>query len=112
MSSYFRITKSIGLSIAWSITTILTAVTSALIGGLMMSRALLNIARSRGISFDGKLLKDNNDTTIDENLSYVLSLIGIYFQFKIRFNVPFPLNIFLWPLELGEYFIRWSITKS
>lgn len=106
------ITKSIGLSIAWSITTILTAVTSALIGGLMMSRALLNIARSRGISFDGKLLKDNNDTTIDENLSYVLSLIGIYFQFKIRFNVPFPLNLFLWPLELGEYFIRWSITKS
>jgi hypothetical protein len=105
------ITKSIGLRIAWSITTLLTAVTSALIGSLMMSRALLNIARSRGVSFDSMLSKDNNDTTLDENLSYLLSLIGIYFQFKIGFNVPFPLNIFLWPLALGEYFIRWSITK-
>jgi hypothetical protein len=105
------ITKSIGMSIAWFISTIITAVTSALIGAILISRSLLKIANRRGVTFDGLIPKDHDETYIDEAASYIFAFLGVWFQFKIRFNVPFPMNLLLWPLQMTEYFIRWSITK-
>lgn len=106
------ITKSISMSIAWFLSTIITAVTSALTGSLMISRALLSIAHDRGISLSGFIPKDHDETYIDEAASYAFALMGIWFQFKHQFDVPFPLNLFLWPVEICEYLIRWSITNS
>jgi len=96
--------KSIGISIAWKIQTIISAFTSALAGGLIMSRALLQI-RSKG-------QKNHEDTNIDEILSYTLGGAGFYFQYTQSFDTPFPLNIILWPVELAEYYIRWSVTNN
>lgn len=99
------------MSIAWYISTVITAVTSALTGALIISRALLSIAHHNGITLNGMIPKDHEDTYVDEATSYFFAFLGIWFQFKNQFDVPFPLNLILWPMEICEYMIRWSITK-
>jgi len=96
--------KSIGISIAWRIQTAISAFTSALAGGLIMSRAVLLIL-SKGN-------KDHYDTNADEVTSYAFAGLGFYFQYNMSFSTPFPLNIILWPVELAEYYIRWAVTKA
>jgi len=94
--------KSIGgISIAWKIQTVISAFTSALAGGLIISRALILIHSNGTINHE--------DTIADEILSYIFGVAGFYFQFTHRFSTPFPLNILLWPVGLAEYYIRWSI---
>ncbi len=112
LSSKHRLIKSISMAIAWRIKTIIITVTSALTGALLVSRALLKLAQSHGVTLNGMVPKDDRDTYLDEVVSYVIAFIGIWFQFKIRFDIPFPLNLFLWPLEIIEYLIKFSITKA
>lgn len=109
---YCRATKSIAISIAWYINTIITAFTSALTGALLASRALLKIAHRHGVTLNGMIPKDDKDTYFDEAASYILAFLGIWFQFKIHFDLPFPINLLLWPMEVAEYMMKWSITKS
>jgi len=94
--------KSIGISIAWKLQTVISAFTSALAGGLIMSRAML-IILSKGKN-------DHEDTSVDEVASYVFAGLGFYFQYNMSFSTPFPLNIILFPVELAEYYIRWAVT--
>lgn len=101
-----RITKSIAISIAWYLQTVISAFSSALAGGLMMARALYDFGVERKW-FSGS----HEDTPVDEIASYIFAALGFYFQFSIRFDVPFPFNLLLWPLELAEWKIRWTITK-
>lgn len=91
------------MSIAWSIQTIVSAVSSAMAGGLIMSRCIMKIVAKE---------KDHNDTMADEIASYGFAAVGFYFQFYFGFGPPFPLNIFLLPLNVAEAWIRWSVTKS
>ena len=46
----------------------------------------------------GMVPNKQEDTYIDEILSYVFAAGGVYFQFKIGFDMPFPFNLLLWPL--------------
>lgn len=96
--------KSIGISIAWKIQTVISAFTSALAGGLIMSRALIRIR------FKGD--KNHEDTYTDEIVSYVFGGLGFYFQYNHSFSAPFPLNILLFPVGLAENYIRWAVTKQ
>mmetsp|Transcript_26237 Transcript_26237/g.42644 ORF Transcript_26237/g.42644 Transcript_26237/m.42644 type:complete len:305 (-) Transcript_26237:114-1028(-) len=97
--------KSIGVGIAWKIQTVITAFTSSLAGGLMMSRAVIVI-----LAKHGQGPQDHNDTIADEVASYLFAFLGFYFQFTQEFRAPFPLNIILAPLQLAEYYIRWAVT--
>ncbi|KAK1740221.1 hypothetical protein QTG54_009171 [Skeletonema marinoi] len=67
--------KSIGVGVAWKIQTIITAFTSSLAGGLMMSRAVIVI-----LAKHGKGPKDHNDTIVDEVASYVFAFLGSTFS--------------------------------
>lgn len=95
--------KGIGMTIAWRVQTVISAVTSAMAGGLIISRALLQLV-AKG--------KDHNDTMADEIASYGFTGAGFYFQYYVGFSPPFPLNLVLWPVEIAETYIRWSITKN
>ena len=95
--------KSIGMSIAWKIQSVISAFTSALAGGLIMSRAMFLIF------FKGK--KDHEDTNADEIASYVFAGLGFYFQYNVGFSAPFPLNIILFPVEMAESYIHWTVTN-
>lgn len=91
------ITKSIAMSIAWYIQTVISAATSAMQGGLQMARALMRMGRKRGVKF----LPADHETYIDEGAAYIFAGLGFYFQFSLHFDVPFPFNWLLWPFELA-----------
>lgn len=105
-------TKSIGMSIAWYIQTIISAVTSAIEGGLLMSRALLKICVEKGINPAGIIPDKHEETNIDETIAYAIAALGFYTQWTMGFDMPFPFNIFLMPFEFAEYYIRWTITSD
>jgi len=102
--------KGIAISIAWYIQAVISAVTSSLIGALMVSRAILTIIRTKQAALKKVIPEDLADTQLDEWISYGLAALGVYVQFKMNFDVPFPLNIPLFPFEFAEYYIRWSVT--
>ena len=102
--------KSIAMSIAWYIQTIISAFTSALEGGLSMARAILKLLVKNGYTLKGWIPTNHEDTTIDEVLSYVFAAAGFTFQFYMGFDMPFPFNLLLFPFEIAEYYIRWTVT--
>ena len=104
--------KSIAMSIAWSIQTVISAVTSALTGGQMMGSAFYDFCLYRKWTLGGMIPPNQADSFLDEGLMYLFAALGIYVQFKMQFDMPFPFNLILWPLELFEYYLRWTITKS
>jgi len=106
------ITKSIAMSIAWSIQSVISGFTSALKGGLMMARAVYQFCVYRNIDLFGLIHSDHTKSVVDEGLSYIFAALGFYVQFRSGFTLPAPLNLLLWPLELCEYYIRWTITKK
>lgn len=106
------ITKSIAMSIAWYIQAVITGVTSSLKGGLMMARATYQFCVYRKIHLFGLIPEDDSKSVVDEGLSYIFAGLGFYVQFRSGFSLPSPLNLLLWPLEVAEYYIRWTITKK
>jgi hypothetical protein len=104
--------KSIGMTIAWYIQRVISAFTSAIRGGLMAARALIKFMYRRGIRLGGFIAENDEDTYIDEVLGFTLAGLGFYFQYKLGFHVPFPLNLVLLPFEVAESWIQWTITSS
>ncbi len=102
--------KSIGISIAWKVQSVISAFASSMAGGLIMSRALLVILSSNGFEFGG--IKDHTDTVVDEITSYFFAGLGFYFQIYVGFRAPFPLNIILYPVQMMEYYIRYAVTNK
>lgn len=103
--------KSIAMSFAWYIQSIISAFASALAGGLMMARALYQLLVAHNIKLFGWIPEDHTQTYIDEIMQYSFAALGFYTQFKLNFGLPFPLNFILLPFELAEYYIRWTITR-
>ena len=99
------ITKSIAMSVAWYIQTVISAATSAMQGGLQMARALMRMGRKRGVKF----LPADHETYIDEVAAYIFAGLGFYFQFSLHFDVPFPFNWLLWPFELAGEFVHTAV---
>lgn len=106
------IAKSIAMALAWYIQSVVSAVASALKGGLMMSRAFYQFCLYRGIKLFGLIPDDHTDSVVDEVFSYLFAGLGFYFQFRAGFALPVPFNLILWPFEIAEYYIRWSITST
>ncbi len=100
------------MSIAFYIHSVRSAFASALIGGLMMSRAAYQALIERNIDLGGLIKDSHEETMVDEMLSYAFAALGFIFQLMIGFKLPFPLNLLLWPFELGEWSVRWLVTSS
>lgn len=77
-----------------------------------MSRAAYEALIERNIDLGGLIKKNHEDTMVDELFSYVFAGLGFVFQLGIGFKLPFPLNLILWPFELGEWSARWLVTSS
>jgi hypothetical protein len=105
------IAKGIAMSIAWYIQSVVSAVASALKGGLMMARAFYQFCIYREMKLFGLIADDHTKSVVDEVLSYIFAAMGFYVQFRAGFKLPFPFNLLLWPFQLAENYIRWSIIK-
>jgi len=105
------INKSIAMSLAWYIQSVISAFTSAVTGGLMMARALYSFCYHHKFTLFGLITNSDSDSYIDEMLSYGFAALGFYFQFMLNFDMPFPLNVVFLPFEIAEWWIRWTITE-
>ena len=94
------------VSIAWSVQRILSAFHSAMRGGIIFSRNILEY-----LSKMNYIHINHEETMLDEAVGYGLALIGLYFQLAYGFGLPFPLNILLLPFRMAEYFLIWIVNN-
>lgn len=98
--------KSAAISVAWTLQRIISAFHSAMKGGLMFSRNIMEyLCEMKIVSIN------HEDTVIDEIVGYALTFIGLFFQLRYGFSLPFPLNVLLFPVSLVEYFLIYTISK-
>jgi len=98
--------KCIAISIAWFIQRIISSVQSAIRGGLMFSRNILRFAKKQGY-----MPNYDEDDYIDEILGWFVALCGIYFQIMSGFGLPFPMNVFLFPVSIMEGYLQWVVSE-
>ncbi|KAG7338716.1 hypothetical protein IV203_037318 [Nitzschia inconspicua] len=106
------ICEAIGISLAWTIASIQIAFASSMKGGLMLARAGYKALLKHNIRLGGLIVDNHEHTNIDEYASYVLAALGFMFQFFVGFRAPFPLNLLLWPFEIGEWIIRVGLMRN
>jgi len=98
--------KAIAISIAWWIQRVISAFHSAIRGGLIFGRELVNYLHEKGV-----VNWKDDDTYMDEAVGWAVAALGLLFQWTFRFSMPFPLNILLFPVTLLETFIIWSVSN-
>jgi len=99
--------KVIAISIAWWIQRVISAVHSAIRGGLMFGKYVVNFLHEKGY-----LKTDDKDTYMDEVIGWGIALSGFLFQFFTGFRAPFPLNLVLFPVQMIEWFVVGSISTK
>ena len=55
---------------------------------------------------------DHELTWLDEAAGWALAALGFLFQWRLGFHPPWLLGLLLWPLDVIEGFIIWSINSS
>lgn len=99
--------KYVGVSVAWKLQSAISAFHSSFRGGLMFTRAVLTFAGEKGLTN-----VRHEDTMIDEFTGWPLAAAGFWCQLKGGFELHFPFNFVLWPLEAAEKWIQWQITAG
>mmetsp|Transcript_21089 Transcript_21089/g.45992 ORF Transcript_21089/g.45992 Transcript_21089/m.45992 type:complete len:336 (+) Transcript_21089:183-1190(+) len=104
--------KTVGMYLAWTLTSIQAAFVSSMQGGLMLARSGNKALRSHKITLGGLIQEDQVNANLDEYAAYGFAAIGFCFQMYFRLNPPFPLNIILSPFSLGEWALRYGMMKA
>lgn len=98
------ICKIVGISIAWWLQMYQSALQSSILGALVFARLLVDRLLKSGTIAGGQ---SHADTYIDETLGWSLALVGLWFQIGTGFSVPFPLSLFMLPISITEWMLRW-----
>lgn len=99
--------KAVTISIAFTIQRVISAYYSAMRGGLMFSRNLLEYLDKMGL-----LSVRAEDTIMDEVAGYLVAGLGLYWQLSHGFTVPFPINVLLIPASLAEWCLLWLVNTK
>ena len=98
--------KTVAITIAWTIQKVISAFHSAMRGGHLAGACLLNVLNKKGF------IKFNDaESSIDEAIGYVLAALGLMFQLRSGFRLPFPLNIVFFPISVCEYMLVWIVNS-
>jgi hypothetical protein len=98
--------QSISVSIAWFLARIISAFHSALKGGVMATRNILDYLDTMGF------YKINHEETyMDEVAGYALAALGLWFQLSFGFQLPFIMNILLFPFSIAEWFLMAMVNR-
>jgi hypothetical protein len=92
--------KTIAISLALLLGRIISTIQSGIRGGLMFSRRTLKY-----LTVKGYYKFDCEKSYIDEFIGWSIAAVGIYFQIRNRFVVPFPMNLVLIPLSFVEFML-------
>jgi len=98
--------KAVAISLAWWIQRVISAFHSAIRGGQIFGRELVNFLHEKGF-----VNWKDEDTYMDEAVGWAVAALGLLFQWTFRFSMPFPLNILLFPVTMLETFIIWSVSN-
>lgn len=101
------IVYSISMSIAWTLARVISALHSALAGGLMAARNVMAY-----LSEMNYYKIDHETTYLDEIVGYGLAAVGLLFQLSMGFQLPFLLSLLLFPFSLAEWFLMLFVTKA
>lgn len=96
--------KAVAISVAWFLTRIASAVHSSIRGGQTFAFYVKLILAEKGIKLPEALQGEHV-------LGWVMAGSGLVFQFMCGFSVPFPLNLVLWPLNIVEWFVVYSVSS-
>ncbi|CAE8727020.1 unnamed protein product [Polarella glacialis] len=96
--------KLMAISTAWMIQRVISAIHSSIRGGLMFGKYLVDYLHETGY-----LKAETKDTYIDEAIGWGVAFLGFLTQCAFGFHVPFLFNIFLWPLQLVEAIVVYSV---
>lgn len=99
--------KSIAVTIAWTIQKVISAVQSAVKGGLMFSRHGIKYAVEK--KWIANIDLDN--TYLDETIGGLTAFVGIWWQLRSFFGLPFPFWLILMPFTIGESVLQWVVTE-
>jgi hypothetical protein len=94
------------ISVAWTIQRFISAFHSALRGGLLFSRNILEYVNVMKI-----YRIDHENTYIDEVVGMGVALLGLLFQLSRGFSLPFPLSILLFPFTMMEYLLIAAVNR-
>ena len=104
--------RSFFVYLAWKLQEVVSAAQSGLRGGLMFSRGLLRWMNKHGFkTFLGFSLEEEH-TYVDEVFGYAVAALGFYVQWNLGFGMPFPLNYAMLPLDVVEWYIRYTISSG
>ena len=106
-----RATHTVGMSLAWTFTSIRVAFASSLQGGMMMARSGLVALKKRNIDVEGMVTNPKHKELVDDYAAYVFAGLGFLFQLYFRLTPPFPLNIILFPFRIAEWALRYGVMK-
>ena len=100
--------KSVAVSIAWMVQRVVSAFHSAIRGAHMFITNVLDYLISQGY-----LSKEQRAALqLDTIGAPALAAVGLWFQFRTGFSLPFPLNVLLFPFTLLEWFLLWAVNSS
>mmetsp|Transcript_116779 Transcript_116779/g.376909 ORF Transcript_116779/g.376909 Transcript_116779/m.376909 type:complete len:338 (+) Transcript_116779:55-1068(+) len=99
--------KAVAVTFAWWLERIFAALHSAVRGGALFGEHLVRFLREKGVLKVGP-----EETRIDELAGWAVAVLGFLFQLYNGFHVPFPLSLFLWPVQLVEAIIVWSVSMA
>lgn len=113
---------AIGITIALTLQTVVTAMYAAVAGGLLCSRSLFELAliavasEANDACRPGGLfarvaggINTLDDTLFDEAVGFAIAFAGFLFQLLNGFELPFPENLLLLPLLVIEWLIQWQL---
>jgi len=98
--------KMVAVALSWYLQVLISAVQSAIKGGLLFARKAVTLARKHGYVHPSA-----HDEYLDEMLGFTIALLGFYTQWRWGFALPFPFNLVMLPFTGVEWYIRWSITS-
>lgn len=99
--------KTIAVTVAWLIARVISAYHSAIRGGNMFATNIIEYLNTMGY------VKLNvADTHIDEIAGYLIAGVGLWFQLSMGFQLPFPLNVLMFPFTLLEWWFMWLVNST
>jgi hypothetical protein len=99
--------KAAAIYVAFFIQRIISAYYSAVRGGLMASRNLLQYCEKMNF-----VHINADESIVDEVLGYTLAGLGLYWQVSSGFQLYFPLNILMIPATIAEWALMWLVNSD
>jgi len=98
--------RSFAVSVAWTLQRVISAFHSALAGGVMATRNIIEY-----LNIMGHLKMKHEETYFDEIAGYLLAAVGFWFQLSSGFQLPFILSVILFPFTLAEWFLIYMVNQ-